>query len=276
MAGQHKKWARWRPEEDILLRTMVSQHGRHWSRMLHAFPGRKPMDLLHHYDDLTAGEPDAPDKLNSRWSAEEKRELSRLVGQHGRHWRLVAEGLPERNPMDCFNMWGRLVKRGDEAGSAARPPASRAQPREERVAVRAEPRECAEPPPSPWIVEALARQNGVCSWSCEDSRQLLRLVAQHGQDWARGAEGLPRHDATSAAAPSAVARSAGVTWAASPSSSASARNESSLRPANATIAPWACRMRATEPPMPPDAPVTSTVSPALTRPRITAATYAIA
>ena len=66
--------------------------------------------------------------------------------------------------------------------------------------MRAEPRECAEPPPSPWIVEALARQNGVCSWSCEDSRQLLRLVAQHGHDWARVAEGLPRHDATSAAA----------------------------------------------------------------------------
>ena len=68
--------------------------------------------------------------------------------------------------------------------------------------MRAQPRECAEPPPSPWIVEALARPNVVCSWSsaAEEQRQLLRLVAQHGQDWDRVAEGLPRHDATSAAA----------------------------------------------------------------------------
>ena len=60
---------------------------------------------------------------------------------------------------------------------------------------------------------------------------------------------------------SLLARSQGVTTTRSPSSTFNASSLSVCRPEIATVAPWACNLRAIAPPMPPVAPVTSAVLP---------------
>ncbi|CAG9334473.1 unnamed protein product [Blepharisma stoltei] len=97
---QNKHW--WTPEEDEMLKELVSQFGaKNWKEIARFFENRTDVQCLHRWQKVLS-----PGLVKGQWTKEEDEIVIRLVKKYGpRYWSTIASNLPGRIGKQCRERW---------------------------------------------------------------------------------------------------------------------------------------------------------------------------